>query len=707
MITITISLFFLGICHKEKVNIQTISVQKEVLVQDRLYLISPDNITVKNDMVVAQVKDLQTKEKIKLSYYPKNKKELQKFKEQTEQSLWKVTGKLSPISPSTNFNEFDSQRYYWQFHIYNRLTATKLTKVETCKQKNLLQWCYHIRASLSQYYQTLPEPLGGYCQQLTIGMKGDQNQDFMESVKKLGLLHLFCISGMHIFLIIEIVERLLTYCRFNRENIRGVLICTLPLYLIIGGGSISLVRAIIMAELGLIQKISGLSSLDGWALSLIGGLVFDPWLLLTLGGQLSYLLAFTLQMLPDTLGNFKQSLILNLISLPSILSFVYEVHLLTFISSFIIIPIFSTIIFPLVLLCALCYPFLPGPVILITHSFQLFDSLLIYLSGLPGMVTFGKPNIICALFLLVTTLIIIEKFNYQAILILCSLYLCSFMSIHIPYFGEVNFVDIGQGDSIVIRYPLTNKIELIDTGGKVKFFRSTQSSNQRYDLANRTSIPYLKSCGVSKIDTIYLSHHDIDHIGYLPNILQNFKVGQILVPSGMEKQKSLLKLIPNDAVNSPRIIPTTMQSKIKKSQLRVIHPFTPGQGNNEDSMVLQGEFGGKVFMFMGDLDQVGEKAIMQKFALKCDVLKLGHHGSKTSSAPQFIAKLSPQIGIISAGRKNRYGHPNQETLATLKRYNVRALSTQKYGMIRYRYFGHQGVWETRLKGDEFSWMLQP
>lgn len=700
-------MLFLVICHQEKVRIQTTTVQGEVAINNRYYLVAPDNITVKDDMLVAQVKDLQTKEQLKISYYPKDKKELQSFKRLTKNTIWRVSGKIYPDSPPTNFNQFDSQQYYWQLHIYNRLKAKEIKNEGSAQHGNILDCCHSIRARLSHYYQTLPQPISGYCQQLTIGMKSDQNQELMESVKKLGLLHLFCISGMHVFLIIEIGQRLLIYCHFNRDDISWILICLLPFYLIIGGGSVSLVRAIIMAELGLIQKISRLSSLDGWSISLIGGLLIDPWLLLSLGGQLSYLLAFALQVLPDAFGNFKQSFILNLISLPSLLYFIYEIHLLSFISSFVVIPIFSAIIFPAVLLCAICYPFLPGLVSFINQGLRLFDVILSKLSELPGMITFGKPNIICALALLIITLILVERFNYRALLILFTLYFGVFISIHIPYFGEVNFVDIGQGDSMIIRYPLTNKVELIDTGGKVTFFGKEHPVDQRYDLANSTSVPYLKSCGVRKISAVYLSHHDIDHIGYLPDILRNFEVERIMVPSGMEKQKAFLRLFPDDAVNSPQIVPVTTQSQLKETKLRVLHPFKPVQGNNEDSMALQGKFGGKTFMFMGDLDQAGEKAIIKKYNLRCDVLKLGHHGSKTSSAPQFIAKLSPQIGIISAGRKNRYGHPNQETLVTLKRYNVRAVSTQKYGMIRYKYFGNHGEWETKLKGDEFSWMLQP
>lgn len=244
----------------------------------------------------------------------------------------------------------------------------------------------------------------------------------------------------------------------------------------------------------------------------------------------------------------------------------------------------------------------------------------------------------------------------------------------------------------------------IDTGGKLLFGK--RPARTKRDYATKTSINYLKSCGVSKIDTIYLSHHDLDHIGYLTSVLQNFKVKQLVVPKGMEKQHSLIRLIPVNCQQIPQILPVVAGNKLSCSNLYVLHPFDKSEGKNEDSMVLAGVFGQLKFMFMGDLDRQGERNIMHRNPdLKIDVLKLGHHGSKTSSDPQFIRQLLPRIGIISAGRQNRYGHPNQETLITLSKNNVKPVSTQRYGMIRYRYYGSSYHWQTKLKGDEYGWML--
>nr|WP_303094129.1 hypothetical protein [Limosilactobacillus mucosae] len=89
------------------------------------------------------------------------------------------------------------------------------------------------------------------------------------------------------------------------------------------------------------------------------------------------------------------------------------------------------------------------------------------------------------------------------------------------------------------------------------------------------------------------------------------------------------------------------------------------------------------------------------------MLKLSHHGSRTGSDPKFLSRLQPRYGIISAGRFNRYGHPNSVTIKNLRRLGITPVSTQQYGMISYCYYQNQGYWKTRLKGDELKWMLPP
>ncbi|WP_325064742.1 DNA internalization-related competence protein ComEC/Rec2 [Limosilactobacillus rudii] len=671
-------------------------------------LILPDEIKITGNTMTGKARDINTGQR-EIFIYPLTPEKASDpvMSNLSMPMLWTIEGQIQPILPRTNDNQFDNQRYNYHQHICNQMRIKKVDQMVVQRGRGIVI-CHIIRKRLSLYFARLPRPLSTYCQQLIIGSSDDNTTELMVSVKKLGLLHLFCISGMHIVLLTVMVRYLLVYLWWYRENIDIFLIILLPFYLIIGGGSVSLLRATIMAEIGLLHKYFHLDSLDGWAISLLIGLMIDPLALLTLGGQLSYLLSFMLQVFPVTLSNLKQSFFLNLVSLPSMLSYVYEVHILSFIVSYLVIPFFSVIIFPSVLIGAISFRLVPTVTYIINAGLKYFQLLLDWLSLLPGTIHFGKPPLILAVVLFIGTLVMVyRQLDLRGWLLLALIYVLTFLTIHFPINGEVTFIDIGQGDSILIREPFNKKVIMIDTGGKLVFNQFRCEQKRQQDDAQRVTINYLKSKGINQIDVIFLSHHDADHIGYLPTILSNIRVKQIVVPAGMENQPAFLKKFHGVAKSQvPLIIPVTDNDDLNRFPLQVLHPFTAGQGKNEDSLVLAGTFGGKRFVFTGDLDQQNEKKVIQKYPqLKADILKIGHHGSKTASNPEFLQALAPQYAIISAGRFNRYHHPDEVTINTLRQLSINYLSTQQFGMIKYVYYGEHGKIKTTLKGDETRWTL--
>lgn len=228
----------------------------------------------------------------------------------TTPSIWLINGQLKPIIPRTNENQFDNLTYNHHRRICNQVQINRVEQMVRQK-RGIVGWCHTLRKRLSLYFETLPPPLSAYCQQLIIGSSNEDSAELMVSIKRLGLLHLFCISGMHIVLFTDLLRRLLVHLWWRKESIDLFLIIILPFYLLIGGGATSLIRATIMAELGLLHRYLNLDRLDGWALSLLIGLVIDPLLLLTLGGQLSYLLSFILQVLPESVRGFNNSAIFD------------------------------------------------------------------------------------------------------------------------------------------------------------------------------------------------------------------------------------------------------------------------------------------------------------------------------------------------------------------------------------------------------------
>ncbi|NLR17647.1 DNA internalization-related competence protein ComEC/Rec2 [Lactobacillus sp. LC28-10] len=616
-----------------------------------------------------------------------------------------VHGDLLRPQPATNANEFDFRQYQADQGIFNTIKIDRLTLVAVVRTNNPLVWwidtCHALRARLIQRTQALPKTLQLYVQGLFLGWRATDFYESLSAVTDLGLIHLFSISGFHIVWIVVLVSWLLRRIGFTETPIAVILLLLLPTYYILAGSQVGLLRAVVVVILGLLAQLFGfrLAGLTAWGISLLLGLLVQPAMLMHLGGQLSYLLAFGL-LFTKQFGVFKTTLMLNLLSLPLILYHIYQWHVLTMFVNLLILPIFSICIFPLVLVAGCGGQLMPWLADFTERLLGLFTSGLNMIDSLPGMVVFGKPNAwVIGLLTILTLLLMSQRFKHGIVIILGTLYLASFLMIHFPTSGEVTFFDIGQGDSFLVRTPYNRQVTMIDTGGRVNFGGKKLSGRSR---AQRISLNYLKSQGLSHLDNLCLSHQDADHVGDVGDVLQGVRVKRLYVPLGMTENPQFMKRI-RPYIQGTQVIPVQAGQQIADSSLKVVHPFKPGLGTNEDSMVLAGQMGGLSWLFTGDLDRAGERDILSRYPeLRTDVLKLGHHGSKTSTDPEVVRQLQPKIGIISAGRNNRYGHPNQETLVTLANNHIPVFNTQVNGMIRYRYISSSiGRWETFLKENSF------
>lgn len=252
-----------------------------------------------------------------------------------------------------------------------------------------------------------------------------------------------------------------------------------------------------------------------------------------------------------------------------------------------------------------------------------------------------------------------------------------------PLQNEVTVLDIGQGDSILIR-DIWGKTILIDTGGKVSFGqKESWQEGIVTSNAERTSIPYLKSRGISKIDYLVLTHTDADHIGDMENIAKHFSIGQVLVSPGSLTQASFVKRLKTMKVPI-KAAQLGQKIRIMGSYLQVLYPSQIGDGGNNDSLVLYGKLLNKRFLFTGDLED-GELDLIKFYPyLPVDILKAGHHGSKGSSHPSFLSHIGAQEVLISAGVHNRYKHPHQETLNRFDQAGMVVYRTDQQGAIRYQ-----------------------
>ena len=231
-----------------------------------------------------------------------------------------------------------------------------------------------------------------------------------------------------------------------------------------------------------------------------------------------------------------------------------------------------------------------------------------------------------------------------------------------PQTLRVTFLDVGQGDAAVIESP-SGKTILVDTGGV--------SHEGADDEGRRTVAPFLRSRGINRIDLILLSHPHTDHIGGAKTLLTLFPVG-LLMDNGQDADKPPVA----DILTAAQIHHTAYRAA-RRGQiielgdgtvLRVLAPTeaeTHGTVNN-GSMVLRLEYKRTAFLFTGDAETDEENDLVtDKMPLACDALKVGHHGSDSSTTPEFLAEAHPHFAIVSVGRHNLYGHPRQDILQRL------------------------------------------
>jgi competence protein ComEC len=233
----------------------------------------------------------------------------------------------------------------------------------------------------------------------------------------------------------------------------------------------------------------------------------------------------------------------------------------------------------------------------------------------------------------------------------------------------VHFIDVGQGDSILIQ--INEKNMLIDAG-------TSESTNYLID--------YLKKQKISKFDYIIETHPHEDHIGAMSKIINKFKVGKFYAPKITTNTKAFDDMISSLKQKSLKIIIAKAGLNLNlgnniKCEILAPNNISYKEVNNY-STVIKIDFGTTKFLFEGDAEKLSEDEMIAKgYNLSCDVLKLGHHGSRTATSDEFLKKTNPKIAIISCGLNNDYGHPHKPTLTKLNAINSKIYRTDKDGTI--------------------------
>ncbi|KHE69905.1 DNA internalization-related competence protein ComEC/Rec2, partial [Halobacillus sp. BBL2006] len=250
----------------------------------------------------------------------------------------------------------------------------------------------------------------------------------------------------------------------------------------------------------------------------------------------------------------------------------------------------------------------------------------------------------------------------------------------LPYFssnGRVIMLDVGQGDTFVIELPYRRGVIMIDAAGPPVFTENDAK------IAENIILPYLKSRGISWLDTIIVSHKDTDHSGSVNFLLEELSVENLMIspfdPLEIGGEK-VVRVQGGESVN------------VAGQTFSILHPMEDSGNANDNSIVVKFSLGGLDWLFTGDASVEIEKKLLRKGTdVKADVLKVGHHGSKTSTSKEWLENVSPSFALISAGQDNRYGHPHHEVVEKLSAEGIMFLQTPEHGAVQYDFSNESGT----------------
>jgi len=256
---------------------------------------------------------------------------------------------------------------------------------------------------------------------------------------------------------------------------------------------------------------------------------------------------------------------------------------------------------------------------------------------------------------------------------------------------ELTAIDVGQGDSLLVIFPNGLRM-LIDGGGHLQFGRPRRST---FDPGEDVVSPYLWSRGIARLDIVIATHAHQDHIGGLPAILENFRPKELWV--GANPQPALLE---NAARLNIKVINQHAEPPFNLSgaQIEILSPpadFPPTKAVNNDSLAFRIRYGARSFLLTGDMEKPMEARLLSLGQdLHADVLKVAHHGSKTSTIQPFLDAVAPSIALISDGFENSFGHPNKDVLTRLHDRHSAVLRTDLDGLITVRTDGQHLIMDT-------------
>lgn len=644
----------------------------------------------------------------------------------------RVQGEINFFDNARNPGNFDQKRYYQRQNIHVSVWAQSV-----CREKeNSRTWYECVKERLYEFrkgwteklYMFLEEKDAGTVSAILLGEKAGMDEELKELYQVNGIGHILAISGLHLSFvglgIYQIFRRISG--SYNVGSFFGIIF--LSLYVLMVGVTVSVLRAFLTFLFRVGADVTG-RNYDGvtaLSFSALSVLLWRPLSIYDAGFWLSFGAVAALYFVYPIFRDFPiqslwASVSIQLVTLPVILVSFYELPTFSIFVNIIVIPLMS-----LILICIMAGSILGVIILPVGIPFfkiagmllKLYEQLCNLAMDLPGArIVTGKPQnwevavyYICLFLALCLYRWMIKKRKQERIksriqkelrnrrcLVSVSVFALGLLLLVFSFGrnGEfaVTMLDVGQGDCIFIKGPRGGNY-LIDGGS------SDVGHVGKYRIES-----FLKSQGVKKIDYVFVSHGDEDHMNGIMEMLERkrigIEIGTIVLPS-QNVWDEKLKQLAEKAIEYETKVAVMEQGQAQKEgemSLTCLMPDNQGKNNsykendyeeelsesgNEYSMVLKLSYHSFDMLFTGDIEGEGEEKLINVLEHEegaVEVLKVAHHGSKNSSSEEFLRLVKPVVTCISAGKKNRYGHPHQETLDRLKEVKSEIYSTQDCGAI--------------------------
>lgn len=610
-----------------------------------------------------------------------------------------------PISEKRNPHQFDYKKYLINKDIHVQLRLDDLLKQSNNQTRVSWNWWQNFTSSIIAInFSKKNQPLA---KALLLGHKEDLDQETKKAFSRTGLSHIMAVSGLHVGFIIAPIWVLLPFMkRIKRGKAIGLMFVLLILYAYAGltGFSASVMRASTTALFLTYGKLYNKSpnSINLTAAAAIFLLILNPNDLFSIGFQLSFSAVFIILLILPIIQHYipywirfrwySKPIMVILVSIvvqlglyPLQAYYFGEISLISPISNALFVP-FLGIFIPLAILGTMLHTFVE----VLGYGLSLpLDFFLSWMYQFVTTVSFWEWSWVkvpsqtwlifpCWLsFVFAISSLRIPPIRWKAlimglffIIVIQGQQLISHFQ-HTPL--TITYFDVGQGDAALIQTPNGSNV-LIDTG----------VWNPRYSSGKSVLLPHFAAEHITKLDAIILSHPHADHIGGMLDLIGSIDI-DVIYNSGFKYESNLYRSYLQSAIqNEIKVVELKAGTILEIDESLLFLVLAPegarfNDDPNEHSVVLEIIYGDTEFLFTGDSEEDQETRIVKNYSdiLNTDVLKVGHHGSRTSSGDEFMAIATPDISIISLGEKNRFNHPHPEAVQRILTTETELLFTSR------------------------------